>query len=356
MNQQNADVKRIDAYINSLDKVAAKKRKAAYLIVVPVFILVIAVSLILFAYAPQEPTQVNEQELGESSISIFSDLNYSQIRDHFIRNEGALEVEVPELKKIVSLHSEKEYWELLEELSVHFLNEDDLKLAEEESPSSTTPLLVDRTPHDSRSQAQKIQTPFTKRVIRRKASVKKEERIEANPVPADERIEETKVAESNAKITDPNPEAEVFEVKTVESTPTAKDAPSSTVVNSLEPTYIASASPQKSASIPTQPLVIASKNPAFPGGETDLTAYLNSKIKYPQPARDYHVEGTVYVQFVIQSDGTLTNHKVLKGIGYGCDEEALRIAQSMPRWSPGEQNGEAVPVWFTLPVTFDLLN
>ena len=369
MDQQNADVKRIDEYINSLDKVAAKKRKSAYLILIPLFVLVIVVSLIFFSYSPQEPTLISEKELEASSISIFSDLNFAQVQDHFSQDKGALEVEVPELKKVVSLHSEKEYWELLEELSVHFLNDNDLELAErveeESSPSAvaSVPLLAttlqrDRNPYDSPNQVKNVQPPSTRR--KKETVVSKQEVLEITPMSPDQQQEEVISKESVVEVPSSSiqPTAEIFEVKTAEVNSNEKEVSPSPmkVRNSIESQNRTTASSEKSTRSSTQPLVVASKSPSFPGGEIDLAAYLNSKIKYPQPARDYHVEGTVYVQFVIQSDGSLTNHKILRGIGYGCDEEALRIAQSMPNWSPGEQNGEAVPVWFTLPVKFDLLN
>ena len=371
MDPQNADVKRIDEYINSLDKVAAKKRKAAYLILIPLFVLVIVVSLIFYSYSPKEPTLISEKELEASSISIFSDLNFSQVRDHFKQDKGALEVEVPELKKVVHLHSEKEYWELLEELSVHFLDDNDLELAErveeESSPSSvaSVPLLVttqqrDRNLYESPNQVKNVQTPSIRRKKKTETEVNKQEVLEITPMSADKQQSEEIPSESVVEVPSSSiqPTAEIFEVKTTEVISREKESSPSLmkVQNSTESQNRTTAAAEKSTRSSTQPLVVASKNPSFPGGETDLAAYLNSKIKYPQPARDYHVEGTVYVQFVIQSDGSLTNHKILRGIGYGCDEEALRIAQSMPNWSPGEQNGEAVPVWFTLPVKFDLLN
>ena len=83
-----------------------------------------------------------------------------------------------------------------------------------------------------------------------------------------------------------------------------------------------------------------------------MFAYLNERIQYPRQAQDYEVEGKVYVQFVVNEDGQIQKPKVVKGLGYGCDEEALRIVKLMPNWNPGQQAESNVPVIYTLPVSF----
>jgi len=100
------------------------------------------------------------------------------------------------------------------------------------------------------------------------------------------------------------------------------------------------------------PMTFAEEMPAFPGGISAMTRFLNSQLKYPALAREYEIEGIVYVQFVVKADGELEQFKVARGIGYGCDEEALRIAQKMPNWIAGEHFGKKVPVLFTIPVNF----
>ncbi|MDP5172464.1 MAG: TonB family protein [Bacteroidia bacterium] len=102
----------------------------------------------------------------------------------------------------------------------------------------------------------------------------------------------------------------------------------------------------------TGPLDMAEQMPAFPGGESAMFSYLQSKLQYPPLAKEREVEGTVYLRFVVEADGRLTGFRVLRGLGYGCDEEALRIAKSMPRWKPGAQQGAPVPVYYTLPIKF----
>lgn len=96
----------------------------------------------------------------------------------------------------------------------------------------------------------------------------------------------------------------------------------------------------------------AQEAPLFPGGDAARTRFLQQNIQYPAQARDRNIHGTVYVSFVVEKNGGLSMIKILKGIGYGCDEEALRVIRSMPRWIPGKQNGTPVRVQVVLPITF----
>jgi protein TonB len=94
--------------------------------------------------------------------------------------------------------------------------------------------------------------------------------------------------------------------------------------------------------------------PVFPGGESAMLEYLRSRIQYPKMAIDFDVQGTVFVQFVVNTTGKISQVKVLKGLGQGCDREAVRVIKSMPAWSPGTQDGHKVNVSFVLPVQFEL--
>ena len=98
---------------------------------------------------------------------------------------------------------------------------------------------------------------------------------------------------------------------------------------------------------------VVEEMPSFPGGEAKLFEYL-SKIKYPAIARENGISGRVYVTFVVDKDGKIKDAKLLRGIGGGCDEEALRVVKSMPDWKPGRQNGRNVTVQYNLSVNFNL--
>jgi len=99
---------------------------------------------------------------------------------------------------------------------------------------------------------------------------------------------------------------------------------------------------------------IVEEMPSYPGGDVKMYEYLGKNIKYPQIARESGIQGRVFVNFVVEPDGSVSNVKVLRGIGGGCDEEAIRVVKSMPKWKPGKQRGKAVRVSYTLPVVFKL--
>lgn len=96
------------------------------------------------------------------------------------------------------------------------------------------------------------------------------------------------------------------------------------------------------------------KWPVFLGGEEALFKFLEDSIKYPQNAIDAGIEGTVHTIFIVERDGSITNVKILRGIGYDCDEEAIRLVSSMPNWIPGTIMGKPVRIQFMLPVKFTL--
>ena len=94
--------------------------------------------------------------------------------------------------------------------------------------------------------------------------------------------------------------------------------------------------------------------PQFPGGDAALMKYLSSHINYPPMAAENNVQGRVVVQFVVGKDGRVGEVKVVRSVDKDLDKEAVRVCKSLPKFTPGRQNGQAVSVWYTLPVTFKL--
>ena len=92
--------------------------------------------------------------------------------------------------------------------------------------------------------------------------------------------------------------------------------------------------------------------PAFPGGEAKLMEYISTNINYPQRARNLGIQGRVFVGFVVEPDGSVSNVKLLRGIDSDCDEEAMRVIKSLPKWKPGKQHGKPVRVYYQLPIFF----
>ncbi|MBR5216678.1 MAG: energy transducer TonB [Bacteroidales bacterium] len=99
---------------------------------------------------------------------------------------------------------------------------------------------------------------------------------------------------------------------------------------------------------------VVEEMPEFPGGAAKMMEFIQKNIKYPMMARESDIQGRVFVNFVVEPDGSITNVTVMRGIGGGCDEEALRVVQSMPNWKPGKQRGSAVRCSFTVPIIFKL--
>jgi len=123
---------------------------------------------------------------------------------------------------------------------------------------------------------------------------------------------------------------------------------------SLEGTDIAEVTKKVVEPEEEKPLLVVEQNPEFSGGYEAMQKFLKDKIQYPTLAQESGIQGTVFVQFVVSKTGKISNVKILRGIGGGCDEEAVRVVKEMPNWIPGRQNGQAVPVMFQIPVKFQL--
>ncbi|NCA85318.1 MAG: energy transducer TonB [Clostridia bacterium] len=94
--------------------------------------------------------------------------------------------------------------------------------------------------------------------------------------------------------------------------------------------------------------------PSFPGGDAARMKFLQENITYPQMARESGIQGIVYATFVVEPNGSVSDVRIMRGIGGGCDEEAIRVIKSMPKWNPGMQRGKPVRVQFTMPIKFTL--
>lgn len=99
---------------------------------------------------------------------------------------------------------------------------------------------------------------------------------------------------------------------------------------------------------------VVEEQPEYPGGNAEMFKFLARNIRYPTRASKADVQGKVFVNFIVTSDGNIKDVKILKGIGFGCDEEAIRVISKFPKWTPGKQDGKAVSVKFTVPINFML--
>jgi TonB family protein len=117
--------------------------------------------------------------------------------------------------------------------------------------------------------------------------------------------------------------------------------------------------PQQGFRFPAEPdndsiYQVVDEMPKFPGGEQAMMDFVAKNVKYPQEARDKEISGRVYVSFVVEKDGSVSNVKVVRGIGGGCDEEAARVIKGMPKWKSGMQKGKPVRVNYMMPIFFKL--
>lgn len=99
---------------------------------------------------------------------------------------------------------------------------------------------------------------------------------------------------------------------------------------------------------------IVDEMPAFPGGDYELIKYIEENLNYPQDAMESGIHGRVFVKIIVEPNGSISSAKIIRGLGFGCDEEAIRVIESMPNWKPGRKNGEAVRVNMAVPVNFKL--
>lgn len=117
---------------------------------------------------------------------------------------------------------------------------------------------------------------------------------------------------------------------------------------------LSSAQAQTNNNESSDTVMVTDVMPEYPGGSDAMTSFIKKNIKYPEIARDNDIKGKVYIEFVINTEGYVTNVQIKKGIGGGCDEEAVRIIKKMPQWKPGIQNGKPVNVKILLPILFSL--
>ena len=198
-----------------------------------------------------------------------------------------------------------------------------------------------------------------------KLAEKKEAKVEKKEEPKIEKVEVERV-KSSVKFTAPEikkdedvkPEEELKSQEDLSKTNTAigafdvkgNDEAAGEVLKAKE--VIAQPEPPKEEE--TKVFDVVEQMPSFPGGPSALFEYLSKNIKYPVVAEENGIQGRVIVTFVVEKDGSITDVRVVKSVDPSLDKEAQRVVKSMPRWIPGKQNGSAVRVKYTVPVTFRL--
>jgi periplasmic protein TonB len=104
------------------------------------------------------------------------------------------------------------------------------------------------------------------------------------------------------------------------------------------------------------PRIFVDEMPEFPGGNIELLRFIGENLNYPAEASDNNIQGRVILKFAVNTDGSVDRVEIIKGVDNSLNNEAMMVVMTLPRFKPGKQNGVAVPVWFTLPVIFQLKN
>lgn len=166
------------------------------------------------------------------------------------------------------------------------------------------------------------------------AEITKQDQPKPQPVEVPKQTTQLTIVEDDVEVEDVNINAEVAQNEVIEE-------------------YVAPEIEEEEVH-ETEVFTIVEEMPEFPGGMNKLADYLAKNIKYPQMARESGIQGRVFITFVVEKDGSVTNVQVLRSLGGGCDEEAMRVVKSMPKWKPGKQRGKPVRVSYNLPVNFKL--
>ena len=111
---------------------------------------------------------------------------------------------------------------------------------------------------------------------------------------------------------------------------------------------------QSEVSVDDEVFVVVEEQAEFPGGLDSMYAYIVKNLKYPELAKEKGIEGRVFVSFIIEKDGSISNILVKRAIGGGCEEAAVEMIKNMPKWKPGKQRGKPVRFQFVLPIKFEL--
>ena len=215
------------------------------------------------------------------------------------------------------------------------------------------------------AQKAKFEAEMEASLIETKKQVKVEKKTEAPKVEQVQKVEKVK---SSIAFTPPvikkdsevKPEEEMKTQDELKETKTAigafdvkgNDEAGGTVLKAVE--EIATPEPPKQEAEQNKVFDVVEQQPQYPGGMGALNHWLGSNIKYPVMAAENGIEGRVVVQFVVERDGSVSGVHVVRGVDPSLDKEATRVVSAMPKWIPGKQNGSAVRVKYTVPVTFRL--
>lgn len=387
MATQETSPNRFDAYLAQIESRERSKRRRYQLSAVLGLVFLIG-GFSLWYLAPVKESELRHYEA--------SSLNYSMVKNLFDNQEGEIVVAHPAIG-VDTIYSAEDYLSLrglLDELEINQVNQSsettldvpptfavDIAGSREagaslifsiENYDENLTYLIDfgngyrREVQNSITYSYRQAGNFRLRLIatnEQGSSSIYNKSIRINPIPGTTSSPETVIAQA-APV-----EETITGSDTVEQ-PEESQQPDLVAMRGAPirtPENITTASPNARQAAPTiqeeanpvpssmEPLVMAEIAPQFPGGLNAMGSFIKSNYRYPRDAQRANIEGKVFVQFVVNTDGSISSARVIRGIGGGCDEEAMRLVQMMPKWTPGRQDGEIVAAYHTVPITFKLL-
>lgn len=234
-------------------------------------------------------------------------------------------------------------------------------LAPDSSATLNQPVVVaENRPAKKQSASQKGTVPVTVEIIsdfdvvETEAEVSGFVSVEQAPFPLAESLKPVLGIAVNPETISANKMQEAWNMMSDKESKQAAPSTATVYRTNNAPISVPSAAKEEISEEESAIFMVVEESPAFPGGADKLNRYLSENLHYPSEARENAISGTVFVRFVVDQTGKITNAEVIRGIGGGCDEEALRVVKGMPRWKPGKQRGKPVKTVFNLPVRFSL--
>lgn len=156
------------------------------------------------------------------------------------------------------------------------------------------------------------------------------------------------------KVAPPPQTTLINEIKNDQNTLADVKIDASATGSTIIPAYTPPLVPEEIRPEEVEVFKVVEEMPSFPGGEKERLRFLSQNTSYPQLAKEAGIQGTVYLAFVVEKDGSITDLRVLRGVDGGCTEEAVRVVKSMPNWNPGKQRGIPVRVEISISIKFTL--
>ena len=346
-------------YLAKQRRLKAKKRQKS--IVIALIGVVLAFVAILILTSANSDKEIAFRRVWSGELSI------SQIQYHFEQDlSRPILISNREMGTVDTIYSFEEYLETLgvdrhsTSNKMSYVQEEEQVQVPKQTDNSLATIVPEATePKPTKQQLTPANSSKRVKIKNQKLAPPKIKQPQKEQAENDTSTEETK--KQTVKLQPTNVSSPISKVETSPSSTTVK-SPRRSMKRNPEldlPTESSAANNRKNSKQRAninhgKPLIIAEKMPRFPGGESKLQAFLASHIQYPKEALEKRITGRVFVQFIVTANGSIEKVKVIRGLGMGLDEEAIRVTQLMPKWEAASHYGEKVAVVYSMPVLFSL--